>query len=71
MPDVKIQILENAPVLVTGPVSLVDHQGNPIPVPRDGVIALCRCGASRRKPFCDGAHKNNGFDGTLCFPTTD
>ena len=66
MADVRIQVLENAPLLVTGAVSLVDHQGNVIPTPKDGVIALCRCGASKTRPFCDGTHKTVGFDGSLC-----
>lgn len=62
MSDVKIQVLENGPLLVTGAVELTDHEGNPLPV-RKATIALCRCGASATKPFCDGAHSAIGFRG--------
>jgi len=50
--------------LTTGDVLLTDHEGNPIALP-DGkpTIALCRCGASSRKPFCDGTHSKIGFQG--------
>ena len=62
MGDVKIQTLENGPLLVTGTVELTDHQGNRIPVQK-AVFALCRCGASVNKPFCDGTHSSIGFKG--------
>jgi CDGSH iron-sulfur domain-containing protein 3 len=45
-------------------VRLTDADGNEIPLPEGKNISLCRCGASSRKPFCDGSHKSNGFDGT-------
>ncbi|WP_425618896.1 CDGSH iron-sulfur domain-containing protein [Anatilimnocola sp. NA78] len=58
MPDVTIRVREHGPLVVTGAVNLVDAAGNPIAIPADKPnIALCRCGASQLKPFCDGAHK--------------
>lgn len=62
MPDVVIKVRNNGPLLIEGPFTLVDAQGNRFPVPTDKpAIALCRCGASERKPFCDGAHNRCGF----------
>ena len=46
----------DGPLLVRGPVRLTDQQGEEIVVER-GTIALCRCGKSRLRPFCDGSHK--------------
>ncbi len=49
--------------LTTGEITLVDHEGNPIALPEGKTtIALCRCGASKNKPFCDGSHKRINFD---------
>ena len=50
----------NGPYLVRGEFELTDQNGEPIET-RRGTIALCRCGASRTKPFCDGTHKTIGF----------
>jgi CDGSH-type Zn-finger protein len=64
MPDVKIQIKENGPLIVFGTPELVDHEGNAVPIPEGKtVIALCRCGGSENKPFCDGTHSAIGFQG--------
>jgi CDGSH-type Zn-finger protein len=46
----------DGPLLVRGPFRLVDQDGREISADRD-VIALCRCGKSRLRPFCDGSHK--------------
>ena len=61
MVDVKIQTKKNGPLLVTGVVDLLDSEGNPIKVERNP-FALCRCGASSNKPFCDGTHSKIGFE---------
>jgi CDGSH-type Zn-finger protein len=50
----------NGPYLVRGDFELTDREGRPIPV-RRATIALCRCGHSQTRPFCDGTHKQIGF----------
>jgi CDGSH-type Zn-finger protein len=50
----------DGPYLLRGDFRLTDPDGNEID-PRRKTVALCRCGASRRKPFCDGTHKLIGF----------
>ena len=50
----------NGPYLVRGSFRLIDQAGDPIER-RGGTIALCRCGRSGSKPFCDGTHKVIGF----------
>ncbi len=60
MSDPTIQILPKGPYLVTGKVNLVDASGNKIEAGEK--IALCRCGASTNKPFCDGTHSKVGFE---------
>lgn len=57
-----IDIPENGPFLVKNLKRLVDHQDQPIEMAKD-VIALCRCGKSENKPFCDGTHSDIGFTG--------
>lgn len=51
---------EDGPLLIRGPFELVTQDGEPIP-PGRATVALCRCGRSARKPFCDGSHKTTGF----------
>ena len=46
----------DGPLLVRGPFTLRDQDGNDIDVGRE-TVALCRCGRSRIRPFCDGSHK--------------
>ena len=50
----------DGPLLVRGDFRIVDQDGREIEVDR-GTIALCRCGKSRMRPFCDGTHKLIGF----------
>ena len=56
-----IRLAENGPLLVEG-VHTVYLAGRAIQVEGEK-CALCRCGASKNKPFCDGAHKAIGFQG--------
>ncbi len=51
----------NGPLLVSGGVRIYDAEGDLL---FEGEkVALCRCGGSSNKPFCDGTHKTNGFRG--------
>ena len=73
---VQITIAENGPYLVTGDIPLArqtivtDAEGGSEDWLEGDAIAhresyaLCRCGASQTKPFCDGSHKTSGFDDT-------
>jgi CDGSH-type Zn-finger protein len=57
-----IRCRENGPLVIQGPIKVVDHQGNEYPLPTGkDTIALCRCGHSGNEPFCDGAHRQAGF----------
>jgi CDGSH-type Zn-finger protein len=62
MSEVTIRVRPNGPLLVEGSVQVVDHNGNAFPLnPAKPSVALCRCGHSENKPFCDGAHNRSGF----------
>ena len=61
--EVTITPSENGPYIVTGPVRLQDVDGREIEHPDP--MAMCRCGHSGNKPFCDGTHATIDFDGTL------
>ena len=52
----------NGPLFVRGPIRIVDPEGRLIR--EDTRVALCRCGASENKPFCDGSHLQIGFTTT-------
>lgn len=56
----RITPYRNGPYLVRGDFLLADQDGRPIEVTRR-TIALCRCGKSQTRPFCDGTHKRIGF----------
>jgi len=56
----KIKVLPNGPLLVQGSVELTMADGSVISKENP---ALCRCGASQNKPFCDGSHAKIGFKG--------
>ena len=66
--SVKITVRKDGPYRVEGEFQLFDADGNQIPIEippgKEGKpISLCRCGASSRKPFCDGTHSKIGFKG--------
>ena len=60
MAEVKIRTLKDGPYEVRGGVDVVDASRNPVATQGDPIY-LCRCGASKTKPFCDGNHKQIGF----------
>jgi CDGSH-type Zn-finger protein len=57
---VTITAYEDGPLLVRGPVTFRTQDGDVIDTGR-ATVALCRCGKSASKPFCDGTHKVAGF----------
>jgi CDGSH-type Zn-finger protein len=59
--DVEIKVRDNGPYKVTGPVRLIDAEGNAFVLEDERPIALCRCGRSQQKPFCDASHKATDF----------
>ena len=62
MIDTVIQTLKDGPYLVNGAIERQDANGKTIPTKSES-CALCRCGQSKNKPFCDGTHVKAGFKG--------
>lgn len=60
MGKMKIKVFENGPYMVSGEVTII-HKDETEETKKN--VALCRCGASENKPFCDGAHKKVAFTG--------
>ena len=61
MADVTIKALKNGPYEVAGGVKLLDSAAKQYAESQIDPLYLCRCGASRTKPFCDGSHEDIGF----------
>jgi CDGSH-type Zn-finger protein len=59
MSEVSIKVSNNGPYVVNGSVEVLDADGGVYTVKQ--TFALCRCGGSSKKPFCDGTHAKNGF----------
>jgi CDGSH-type Zn-finger protein len=59
---VVIKVRNNGPYKVTGPVTIIDADGNEYELPEGDGVVLCRCGASTTKPFCDKTHSTIGFE---------
>jgi CDGSH-type Zn-finger protein len=60
----KITVNNNGSYRIEGDVELVDGAGNKYDLAGRTTIALCRCGRSKNKPFCDGSHKE-GFESVV------
>ena len=63
MADFSIRATPNGPYIVHGVSELLDTAGDKYPLDKES-IALCRCGHSNNKPFCDGTHSKIGFQAT-------
>ena len=55
-----VNVTKGGPLLVEGSLSITLPNGEQ--VEKEGMTALCRCGASANKPYCDGSHNNIEFD---------
>jgi len=63
MSDTTIRLRDNGPLVVEGPIKIIDAEGNAYTLSADKpAIALCRCGATQNRPFCDGSHKGCNFE---------
>jgi len=60
VPQTTITPYRDGPYLVRGDFAVLDQEGNAIDA-RRGTVALCRCGRSQMRPFCDGTHALVGF----------
>jgi CDGSH-type Zn-finger protein len=65
MAETKITIRNNGSVRIEGDFTLLDQDGHAFDLAGRTTISLCRCGHSANKPFCDGAHKNCGFESVI------
>ena len=62
MADLKIVVRSSGPLRVYEPFEMEDADGKTFTLPEGQWVSLCRCGASKNKPFCDGAHRDIGFE---------
>jgi len=61
----KITVRTNGSIRVEGDFELLDKEGNKFDLGGREQIALCRCGHSKDKPFCDSTHKLIGFQSEI------
>lgn len=57
----KIKVSPNGPYLIQSECVIIHADGKE--ETKQGTVALCRCGASANKPYCDGSHNKTGFKG--------
>ena len=65
MAATRIVVRNNGALRIEGDFELVDQDGKPFGLAGRTSIALCRCGHSAKKPFCDSTHKTCGFDSAV------
>jgi CDGSH-type Zn-finger protein len=65
MAETKITPRDNGPLFVEGEFTIVDSTGKAFGLAGRTAVALCRCGHSENKPFCDGSHKRTGFQSVV------
>jgi len=73
MAEINIELRKNGSMKLPGPLVLVDENGKETVIDK-AAVAFCRCGGSKDKPFCDGTHKEIGFEGpsfTVKLKTTE
>jgi len=63
---IEIKAMKNGPLLITGNATFTDENGD-ISETEGTMFALCRCGESANKPFCDGSHKKADFEASETF----
>ncbi|HLF13363.1 MAG TPA: CDGSH iron-sulfur domain-containing protein [Bacteroidota bacterium] len=61
MPPVKITVRTNGSLRIEGDFEIYDMDGGKYDLAGRTAVALCRCGLSKDKPFCDSSHKNGAF----------
>ena len=61
MSEPTVEVFKNGPIFIKGPMKYVNGAGEEQLLDRQN-IALCRCGHSSDKPFCDGTHNDKGWE---------
>jgi CDGSH-type Zn-finger protein len=62
MEKLKVTVMKNGPLRIEGDLDINDPAGKCYDLGGRTILSLCRCGFSGNKPFCDGSHKQHGFE---------
>ena len=65
MAATRITVMNNGSMRIEGEFEIADQNGGVFGLAGRNRVSLCRCGQSKKKPFCDGTHKTCGFESTL------